>query len=310
MKTTKLENFRENDFGQIAFLLATSPPTTLQINFDLFVVHAYRFTTKNLRDLENSQGGINNGLQNLPAVEMWYQSIHSFLNVLIQLFCMKKGIVVDQVIHQAIENKYKYLLTLISVEYAEAEKTLGERLTDLTQFEYGLKIPLLSGDVLRYRKANFSARPTMLNQTDILQCMLIALEVFQRFRFIIAGLDLMPSVSLMVNNHIVFDKLDTLFRSVINPGFKDILSKQKLTVDLDLNEEFINYPVSDIFNERDVLIICKMVEDEKFKQEVIAVETDIMGFLFNQFSKKFEGYESKSGRNYFAPGFDPLGKKV
>lgn len=308
MELQKLETFRENDYGHQCFFLATSPPITLSINYDLIATQAYRFTSRCLWELEHSEESLNNGLDQLPAISMWFQSIHSFLNSLLQLNCLKRGENFEQLNQYSLEVKYNHLLSQFGIVLTGKEHVLQEMLSDFSSFELASRRSFINEEQKKYHKAKFSGRPMQLNQADVLQCMVIAVEVFQSFRFTIAGLDLMPCISIQVTDHVVFDRLDLLFRSVIIPSVRDILAKQKLTLDLEFETDMDSYPVNGLFTERDVLVIGKVIEDNHYKRQGGMENTNIMGYFFDQFAMKFYGNEQRFGRNYLAPGFDPFKK--
>ncbi len=306
MKLKKLESFRENAYGQVCFILGTRPPITLPFNYDLLAIHAYRLTTRCLRDLEQSQQSINNGLEQLPAISMWFQSVHAFLNSLLQVACLKTANDFEQLHQYPLELKFNHLFSLFAIDKTGTEESLAELLADFSLFERSIKRSFMIGHVNSYHRAKFSVNPMLANQADVLQCMLISIQVFQSFRFTITGLDLMPQISLQISDKLLFDRLDLLFRSVILPSLKDILSKQDLTLELELDNVGKSYPASSLFKERDILIIEKVIEDDVYNREEVLEETDILGYFFNEYAKKFEDPRQRFGRNYLAPGFDPL----
>jgi hypothetical protein len=308
MELQKLEGFRNNDYGETAFILATTPPMSVSFNYDTLSAHAYRFTSRCLQELENSGSSLDNGYDCLPAITMWYGSLDSFLNSVLQLFCLKNGENFEVLSLYTLNNKYEYLLSAMSLSLSDNEKLMSDKLEDLVRLEKWVRRDFVNGASATFKTANFSNRPMALNQVDILQCMLIAIEIFQNFRFVIAGLDLMPNIPMKVSEQTFYDKLDMLFRSVMLPSFKDILSKQRLTVELDLKADFSNIPVSSVFLEKEILIACKVIEDNQYKRLFEGIQTNIQGGFFNQFVKKIEGQEDHFRRNYLAPGFDPFSK--
>lgn len=309
MELQKLEFFRDNDYDEIVFLLATSPPTMLQINYDLLAIHAYRFTTRCLRELEHSQQSINNGLDQLPAISMWYQSIDSFLNSLLHVSCLRSGMDFEQLSQCSLAAKYEHLLSLVGIVKTEQEQEMREILADFSLFETATRRSFMNGFGNNYNRAKFSTNPMKLNQADVLQSMLIAVRIFESFRFIIAGLDLMPQISIQVSDKILFDRLDLLLHSIIVPSVKDILSKQKLSLSLDLETSVKSYPAGTLFKEKEILVIGKVVEDDQYKRPGGLKVTNIIGHFFGEYAKKFDGNEDRFKRNYLAPGFLPLKEK-
>jgi len=297
-----LEDFRNNDLGMAALLLSTEPPLKIHLNYSNYAVFGYDFTSKCLSELENSNDGLNNSLYCFPAICMWHLSIESFIGTLLKILCLRSGMDYQQALALPLHSRYRTVLDILSIPAEKPdEKELVDKLEDFNNLHTNISLDFFDDEKLIYKKANFASFPFFLNQADVLQGMLIVLEVFEKFRFIICGVDLMPNISLLTeNNHIVFDKLGTLYTNVISPSVKDILSKHGIKIKLNFTEKFTNLEVSPLFQTRQVLPIFKAQEDEEYKVDLSKSKTDIISGFHKIFLKKFTGQEHKFGRNFLS----------
>lgn len=135
---------------------------------------------------------------------------------------------------------------------------------------------------VKFHKTSFSPIPYLANQVDVVQSSIIALEIFQAFRFIYSGLDLMPDIFIQKNSSFGFIKYDFLYKEVILPLFSEALSKHNLTTELVTKPIEISLPESSIVQKGDVNIIIKAFPKEDIVHSTNDIETNIGADLFNK----------------------------
>lgn len=297
-----LEDFRNNNLNMQALALSTEPPLLIHFHFNDHAIHAYSFTAQCILELEDSKESINNGISCYPAISMWYLALSSFVGTFLKVICLKKGIDYQQLFLLPLADQYKAILQFLEIDIElQNEKILLEKIQDYEKLYYNLRYDFFENEALNYKQANFSKLPTFVNQVDVFQSLLISLEVFECLRFVIAGLDLMPNISLIgKNKQIIYEKLGVLRDKVLSPGLKDILSKYKIKTKLELSAKFHHYPVSKLFEINQILAIFKYQEDEKYKIS-LSSSTNILSNFHTNLMRKFEGCEDNHKINFLSP---------
>jgi hypothetical protein len=135
---------------------------------------------------------------------------------------------------------------------------------------------------VKFYKTSFSPIPYLANQVDVVQSSIIALEIFQAFRFIYPGLDLMPDIFIQKNRSFGFIKYDFLYKEVILPFFSEALSKHSLNTELDTKPIEISLPESSILRKGDINIIIRAFHKEDIVHSTNDIETNIGAGLFNK----------------------------
>jgi hypothetical protein len=299
-----LEDHRPDDLNKFALSLYTNPPYFNFTGYQEYSIAAYRYTIQILADLENSDGTLNYGLQNVPAITMWYMSVNSFINVLLKSACIKAQHDYLHAFSLNLKDRYLLLLTLLTIQPEEAAKNmLAGKLDDFERFFKSIGYDVFEEDKNTYAFANFSGLPNFTNQTDVLQACLISYEVFEAFRFVFYGLDLMPYISLMAGDKLVFDKMPVLMQKVLIPSVKDILCKHKLKTKLRLSQKFAQYPVSTRFTQKQVLAISKYQSAIKYKHDVNPAKTKVINSFHELLIKKYKGKEDQYKMNFLTKDF-------
>jgi hypothetical protein len=299
-----LEDHRGDDLNKFALALHTDPPFFNFTAYNDYCITAYRYTIQTLADLENSEGTLNYGLQNIPAITMWYLSLNSFLNVVLKCACIKAQYNYLQAFSLGLGDRYLLLLKLLDITVEKTEQDqLSGKLRDFEMFFKSISYDVFEQDKKTFQHANFSSLPNFTNQTDVLQACLVGYEVFEGFRFVFTGLDLMPYISIMVDGKMVFDRLSVLVQKVLFPAVKDILSKHKLKTWLNLSPKFKHYPISAVFAQKQVLAISKYQSHEKYKSYVNPAKTKIITSFHDMLIKKYKGKEDQYKMNFLTKDF-------
>ncbi|MEN2488448.1 hypothetical protein AAYQ05_11675 [Flavobacterium sp. B11] len=295
-----LEDFRDNEFDRCAILIPSIPHSIINLKYDIYSTHAYKFTVMCLSDLELSVNSLNNGIDTVPALNMWYLSVNSFMGTILKILSLKTGIT-DNYSDMTIEAKYCRILDILLLENSTLEKKLYDKLSDFTLIHNNLHMDLNDKNKLLFKTANFSSKPFFVNQIDVIQSMMIAVEIFQNFRFIFEGLDLMPNIAILTQTEkCVFEKLSVLQSNVIVPIINDILSKHRIKTKLIYHEKFKQFPTTSLFENKQILMISKNVEDEKYKWKLNSLQTDLISYYHSNLMKKYKGREEYFHRNYQA----------
>jgi len=290
-----LEEYRNNDLEKRALSLSTKPVIFIYTNYNENAVSAYIETGRNITELETSVDSINNGSNCSPAISGWYLSLASFLNTLLKVLCIKTQRDYTKIRSLSLAHQYLLILEISEVEVEVShDQELCQKLEDFELLYHNLPYTLFDNEAINYKKANFSKLPINANQIDVFQSLLIALEVFEKLRFIISGLDLMPNISIITyGKNVVYEKLSVLRDKVLTPAFKDILIKYKLKTQLNISAKYPNYQVSSLFQIHQVYALSKYQEHDQYKLKTSPTATNILQSFYNVFMKKFIGQEDK-----------------
>lgn len=193
---------------------------------------AYYLTVDALRDFERSEA-IGAGPFVVPGIAFWFLATESYISTVYKAATQIDAATGDELeTHGELRKTDKVVEKLIAVkEWAagDAEPPAPhKRLQDFATFRNALFHDLTSYDTPRtkYSHTRFSPRAEKCNQVDLFEALRISLEVFEFFRRLFPGADLMPSIQLGP----VVAKVDSLAAEVLEPAFAEILEAKELTV--------------------------------------------------------------------------------
>lgn len=227
-----LEQLRdEPQLGEVAFMIAgDQKPRPLL--FHAAANAAYYLTVDALRDFERSEA-IGAGPFVVPGIAFWFLATESYISTVYKTATEIDAAIGDELeTHGELRRTDKVVEKLIAVkEWAAGDAeppTPHKRLQDFATFRNALFHDLTSSDAPRteYAHTRFSPRAEKCNQVDLFEALRISLEVFEFFRRLFAGADLMPSIQLGP----VVAKVDSLAAEVLEPAFAEILEAKELTV--------------------------------------------------------------------------------
>jgi hypothetical protein len=177
----------------------------------------------------------------IPAVTMWFVAVESYISTLHKLVSMayKPNNSVKQV--QKILEKVAEIDRYVSKGQCKSS-ALRNRIQEFATFRNTLLHDLTYVKKPDYIHTFFAKNAEKMNQVDLFQGIIIALDTFTYYRHVIPDIDLMPNVFINAQ----FDKVDRLAQEILFPAFIEILEKRDCSTDLafSLSPEQLGYQLS------------------------------------------------------------------
>lgn len=230
----KIENCRDENTGRIYFWI-NNGKIILQHN-DL-VQYAFSKITRMLQNLENPRQEFIflNNTESLNLLSILFISIETFLNDILKLFCFVKKENFSHYKIKSLNARIKAIFNLSETNREDFYKTGIYQ--ELQEFEQLRNIIFHSSfeENLSFKKTMFSNIPINCNITDVMQAVKINIKVFEYFRFLIAGIDMMPNIFVTPLNNAFWEKCDIVYKKLFVPYFFEILKKHGFKTDLNLD---------------------------------------------------------------------------
>lgn len=282
----KLEDLRKDSIGQIYAWVpkrGNDESSRFLITYPYYSIKAFYFSCQNLEQLEKSKGKINQGNISISAIGLWFLAIEAFVNTLLKIACLFENKDFKEFRGKDIGGRLSLVFDLLAIEKQVFYSSgILPKLEEFKTFRNEVFHDRSFGPEIQFRKTSFSSIPYLANQVDVVQASIISLEIFQAFRFVYPGLDLMPDIFIEKNSSFGFMKYEFLFKEVISPLFTESLNKHNLHTDLVIKPSEISLPVSQKFQKGDVHFMIKAFSQEEFFYLANDIETSIGFNLFNK----------------------------
>lgn len=279
----RLEDLRKDDIGQIYAWFpkkGNDESSMLLITYPYYSIKAFYFSCQNLEQLEQSEGMINQGNVSISAIGFWFLAVEAFINTLLKIACFSENF--KEFRGKEINSRLSSVFDLLKTKKQDFYRSgILSRLEEFKIFRNEVFHDRFFDSEVRFYKTSFYSVPYLANQIDVVQASIIALEIFQAFRFVYPGLDLMPDIFIQKNSSFGFIKYDFLYREVILPLFSEALIKHSLNTDLVTKPLEMSLSESSIL-QRDVKIIIRAFHKEDTVHSANGVETSIGASLFNK----------------------------
>jgi hypothetical protein len=219
-----------------------------------------------IQDLENQDNFINNGRRNIISVSMWFLALEAYINALVKVVGIIKGINVEEIIKKEIVGRIVFLIEELGYDKLAIQKTgIFNRVTEFRIFRNEIFHDRHSGEELKFKKTLFSSIPNRGGQVDAFQSIQIFLEIASLFRYSIPRLDLMPNIAIGNIKELKFAKLDNIYSRFLGPFFQRVLNKRNLETKLDLSFTLYQLKPSAIFKNGEIVPVIKIQQDEKYQ---------------------------------------------
>jgi hypothetical protein len=282
----RLEDFRKDNIGQIYAWFpqkGNDESSMLLITYPYYAIKAFYFSCQNLEQLEQSKGMINRGNVSISAIGFWFLAVEAFVNTLLKIACFLENRDFKEFRGKDVGSRLSLVFDLLKIGKQDFYRSgILPRLEEFKIFRNEVFHDRFFDSEVQFHKTSFSPVPYLANQVDVVQASIIALEIFQAFRFVYSGLDLMPDIFIQKNSSFGFIKYDFLFREVILPLFSKSLSKHSLITDLTIGPIGISLPESSMLRKGDVHIIIRAFHKEDTFYSANDIETSIGVDLFNK----------------------------
>lgn len=272
----KLENLRHNKIGTIsAWLprLGDGPQSTTHLTFPHFATNAFYFSAQQIEQLELTRAIIHQGNAVQNTIGLWFIAIESYINSILRISCLLSNKSFEDYRNKDFGPRVSALFDILDIDRTPFYKGSFQRLEEFKRYRNELFHDRTNDKPLVFQKTLFSGNPMYANQVDVMQAAVIALEVFEAFRHVIAGLDLMPQVQIKKEVSFFYLPIDQLYGRVLRPYFDKVLEKHSLSSSIDLSVRMSLLDVSRLAKPNDVKVIVKAVPDNKFSHPASQQQT-------------------------------------
>lgn len=234
-----LEELRYENLGLIHVAVAEKGKDGV-----LFVVHFHNFAQLAYKNTLLSLGHLNTpGIvtaatdASINATSYWFFTVESFINTLWKVISViDRSVSFESIRKKDLLARLSELLSVLAVDLKPFYRDGSyARFNEFLQFRNDIFHDRQHGTPMDYRKTSFSRVPPLVNQVDVLQSMIIAIELCGYLRYVFPDLDIMPEVAFFPNGTIAFEKMDIIFATVVKPTFVDLLKRQDLHSKLDMS---------------------------------------------------------------------------
>lgn len=257
----RIEDLRKENIGQIYAWFPTKgdrEEDMVLITYPHYSTKAFYFSCQSLEQLEKSKTYVNQGNTNISAIGLWFIAIEAFVSSLLKIACILKG---DNFAHykgHSLNSRLSRACEFLQVDYTSLHKEgIFQELEEFKTFRNEIFHDRYDNSNLIFTKTAFSPIPYLANQVDVLQAAIITLEILNAFRFVFAGLDLMPSIFLTKADSFGFIKYDILYEEVMKPFFIESLKKHNLETTLKASPLKAQVGKSEILKSSEIKFIIK-----------------------------------------------------
>jgi len=287
----RLEDFRSNNIGSISawvISLGDTAQAMTHLTFPQFCTSAFYISAEQIEQLELSSVGINQGNAVQTAVGLWFLSIESYINSLLRICCLLSQQSFEEYKKKDFEPRITALFGMLSIDKLPFYNGTFQRLEEFKRYRNELFHDRTNDLELNFSKTHFSGNPMFANQVDVMQAALIAIQVFESFRYVIPGVDLMPQVLVKKNDSFFYKCVDELYIKVLRPYFEMALVKHSLrsSIALDINAAPLNE--SQISSKGDVQILIRATPEEKYNHQPSPKKTNFGSTLFQTVKNEVE----------------------
>lgn len=279
----RLEQLRENDIGTtVAWIPSFGPDAMTRLTYMQFSHLAFYYSAQQIEQLEISTAQINQGNVTQATVGLWFMAIESYINSILRISCLVKGMSFDDIKKKELNARIKTLFDILGIDKTPFYSGPLQKLEEFKRYRNELFHDRTNDAPLTFHKTSFSGNPFFANQVDVMQAAVVAMQVFNSFRHVIPRVDLMPQVMVTKEDSFFYEKVDALFSQVLSPYFQKCLSKHTLTSDIDLHINVTHLGESPIFSAFPIEVLVKAVPDEKYHVRPSQEKTRFGEELFNR----------------------------
>lgn len=167
----------------------------------------------------------------IPAVGLWFLSTEAYISTIYKILqAHEKSTGAQATLKtEKIVEKYSQIASYCSGKKITKPKFKNE-LQEFATFRNTLFHDLTLVKKPTYSHTLFSQRAEKLNEVDLIQSAIIAMNIFFYLKDLIDGIDLMPNI--FISNQ--YEKADVLYDEVILKSFEELLSSKGLSSELSL----------------------------------------------------------------------------
>ena len=285
----KLEDLRRNDLGTFsAWLpkLGSGPQSMTHLTFPHFATSAFYFSAQQIEQMETTSAIIHQGNAVQNTIGLWFIAIEAYINSILRISCLLSNTPFERYKNKDLGPRLTALLEFLDIDRALFYEGPFQRLEEFKRYRNEFFHDRTNEYPLKFQKTIFSGNPMYANQVDVMQAAVIALEVFEAFRYTIAGIDLMPQVKVEKEGTFFYSPIDQLYNRVLRPYFEIALAKHSLSSLINLDIRMKPLDTSRLAQKGDIQILVKAIPDGEFNHPASQEKTSLGKDLLNSFKSE------------------------
>lgn len=294
----KLEDIRECDIGKtVAWIpsLGDGPKSMTELTYLGVAQTAFYVSLEQIRMLEISSGRqVSQGSANEVAVGFWFLSLESYINSILRIACLVTGKDFEEIKKKDFGPRITMIFEILEIDRISFYRGVLQRLEEFKTYRNELFHDRTNLVGLEFKKTLFSRNPFYSNQVDVMQAASIAIEVFNKFKNIIPGVDLMPKIMVRKGESFFYQDIGIMYKRVLVPYFQRCLEKHGIESEVVLFRDETPLDESKLIKCVNLKILIKSEFDEKYRVEPNHVETNYGEELMNLIREEQEFDDSKS----------------
>jgi len=280
----KLEDYRRNEIGK-SFLKLTTGADRIHSTYEGHSRAAFDYTLGDIGLFEKSFDFIHTGHNIHSAIGLWHMTLESYITTLLKLCCLKKNEDFEKKYrNQDLHVRFGSLLDLLEIDKIQFYQTkIIAKILEFSRFRNELMHDRHFGKEIQFDHCQFSGIPTFACQVDAVQSLLVVLETTSLLRYVIAGLDTMPTVIIRDGKRVAWEKFDIAYNEILRPFFEYTLDKHAMTTSLNLDFNSGMKITSPIFYKGEVESLITVNQDLKYEIILNDSKTDHLPQLIQSY---------------------------
>lgn len=263
-----LEELRRDTLGVVAAWLpcrGSDDRAMVPLTHPEYAMAAFYYSCQSVEDLEKSDKIVNQSVKSTTATAYWFLAIEALINANLKIACGLTNASFDKYSAGDLGNRIRGLAEITKIDLKDYYKAgLFARLQDFMTFRNELFHDRFFDTERAYKHTSFSPLAHLLNQVDVIQASVIALESFIAFGRLYPGVELMPNIKVEKDDSFGWMPYDKLHDELTVPYFERALQKHKLSSSVERSPVIHCLPETKIAPKGSVRICIKAVQEEKF----------------------------------------------
>lgn len=278
-----LEDFRYQRLGAVCCFVKSNENCVF-FNYHDYANIAFYLTCKNIEQFETT-GDTNKIIaDNFVIATLWFLTLESYINTLLKVVCFIDCEDFQKYRGRELSPRILSLLSLLDLDHDDFQRSkMNAKLQEFLQFRNEIMHDRHFNKAIKFKHTNFSEIPSLCNQVDIMQSMIISLEIMTYLRGIAINIDFLPKIVIQKDDSFSFVDIDYLYKNLVSPLFVKSLKKHNLKTSLNLNYLERRSPASKKILKNDLIIVIKAIDNNHWSPNL--ERTNYSEELFNEIKK-------------------------
>lgn len=231
-----LEDYNNNNLGKCFLYIENhNEKHFIPMNFHDYANIALKYTISDVREFENANDIVFVGKDSVQASAFWFLAIEAFVNTLLKYLAYDNSVDFVDFKGKCLNGKITQINKFLDFQQADFSKSFPQyKLFEFEDFRNEIFHDRFLENEKKFEKTFLSSRPNLPNLISEIQSLIIAIEFFNYYRFVIYNIDFMPNICLGPKDSFFFEKLDKIYSEIIEPSIKFSLKKHNLQTNLQL----------------------------------------------------------------------------